>query len=121
PSAHLDAESEAVLLRTLRRLAETALVVVVAHRDAVVEVADQVVEVRASGTGGVAASDPPGPDAALATPAVPPAAPRGARVATSTDEVEDPARWGVRTGTVLGALSVTSGVALTATAAWLIT
>ncbi|WP_202977743.1 hypothetical protein [Nocardioides daphniae] len=47
PSAHLDAESEAVLLRTLRRLAEQSLVVVVAHRDTVVAAADRVVEVAA--------------------------------------------------------------------------
>lgn len=122
PSAHLDAESEAVLLRTLRRLADDSLVVVVAHRDAVVEVADQVVEVaappqQAPVTAPLAAGSTP----ATVTTTVPDEARRGARIDAVGDEAVEPARWGVRTGTLLGALSVASGVALTATAAWLIT
>ena len=39
PTAHLDDETEAVLLDTLRRLARRSTVVVVAHRDAVVAAA----------------------------------------------------------------------------------
>ncbi|MBE7325652.1 thiol reductant ABC exporter subunit CydD [Nocardioides sp. Y6] len=125
PSAHLDTESEAVLLRTLRRLADDALVVVVAHRSAVVDAADQVLEVAPSP---VAATTPVlDASTALDVTAVADTGPgsqgasRGARVTTTDDGDLEPARWGVRTGTVLGALSVASGVALTATAAWLIT
>lgn len=117
PSAHLDAETEGVLLRTLQVLARTSLVVVVAHRDAVVQVADQVVEVLPAGR-----STTPEQEEAVAEEleaALVPDAP--ARVAPVDEEPSEPARWGVRTGTVLGALSVASGVALTATAAWLIT
>src|SRR5690606_34969054 len=113
PSAHLDAESEAVLLRTLRRLAASALVVVVAHRDAVVAKADEVVEVPATPRTAEADDDTDLTGAADGQ--------RGARVSRAVEQSEEPARWGVRTGTLLGALSVSSGVALTATAAWLIT
>ncbi|WP_110240131.1 thiol reductant ABC exporter subunit CydD [Nocardioides gilvus] len=110
PSAHLDAASEAVLLRTLRRLADRCLVVVVAHREQVVEAADHVVHVPAPiASAGVAVETPPL------------AAPRRARQVTISDDAVEPTRWGVRTGTLLGGLSVASGVALTATAAWLIT
>src|SRR5690606_19537224 len=42
PSANLDEASEAVLVRTLRREAQERLVVVVAHRPALVAAADQV-------------------------------------------------------------------------------
>ena len=122
PSAHLDAETEAVLLRTLRRLADQALVVVVAHREAVVEAADQVLEVPGATTGGA-----PQPRSTVAQ--APPAeevgevqAPPAVRPAPVDDHDQAaPSRWGIRTGTLLGALSVASGVALTATAAWLIT
>ena len=44
PSAHLDEETEQVLLETLALLAQRSLVVVVAHRPAVLAAADRVVE-----------------------------------------------------------------------------
>jgi ATP-binding cassette, subfamily C, bacterial CydCD len=109
PTAHLDAQTEAVLLDTLRDLARRACVVVVAHRPAVVEAADQAV-----------ALPPP-------TPVEPTPASR-ATSAPSTRPAEMPpgvepetARSRAWLGTLLGTLSVASGVALTATAAWLIT
>lgn len=119
PSAHLDAVTEAVLIGTLRLLSQDRLVVVVAHRQAVVDAADQVLDV-------IAPAEP-----ALTTPDVdatvdgslqaPETSVRG-RVATSSTATDlVPSRFGVRTGALLGALSVLSGVALTATAAWLIT
>ena len=109
PTAHLDAETEAVLLDTLRRLARRSTVVVVAHRDAVVAAADHEVRLPA-----------PAPVAAPAHDEVP--ATEATRVPeTAADVADRPARWGLRTGTLLGALSTASGVALTATAAWLIT
>ncbi|QCX27773.1 thiol reductant ABC exporter subunit CydD [Nocardioides jishulii] len=113
PSAHLDSESEAILLDTLRRLAQDALVVVVAHRDTVVASADRVVAVIPP------ARHPAPADTDLTDLAT--AASQAARPVPVVELDDEPARWGVRTGTLLGALSVTSGVALTATAAWLIT
>ncbi|MET1060593.1 MAG: thiol reductant ABC exporter subunit CydD, partial [Nocardioides sp.] len=112
PTAHLDAETEAVLLETLRRLARRATVVVVAHRDAVVAAADHEVRLPA-----------PAPAPLPEHPEVPARdRRRTGEPSTVVDEVADPpSRWGLRTGTLLGALSVASGVALTATAAWLIT
>ncbi|WP_110183245.1 thiol reductant ABC exporter subunit CydD [Nocardioides solisilvae] len=119
PSAHLDRETEAVLLRTLRVLARDSLVVVVAHRDAVLDAADRVVELRAPEPAG--APPPAGPTASCDAEG-PAAARPGARERDAApDAAPAPARFGLRTGTLLGALSAASGVALTATAAWLIT
>jgi ATP-binding cassette, subfamily C, bacterial CydCD len=119
PSAHLDAATEAVLLATLRSLARTSLVVVVAHRAAVAAVADQVLTVRAS--------DPPTHVPPVDVPpadALPVEERTGGPVALPEPALDVPvgrARFGTRTATLLGTLSVASGVALTATAAWLIT
>ena len=44
PTAHLDEETEQVILETLALLAQRSLVVVVAHRPAVLAAADRVVE-----------------------------------------------------------------------------
>lgn len=119
PSAHLDAATERILLDTLQHLAATRLVVVVAHRESVVEVADAVVTVVAPSDaeplpGTVALADR-NDTAATTTPARP--------AVRSLAELPDlvPVRFGLRTGALLGAGSVLSGVALTATAAWLIT
>ncbi|MCP3423909.1 thiol reductant ABC exporter subunit CydD [Nocardioides pinisoli] len=116
PSAHLDEETEQVLLDTLALLARRSLVVVVAHRPAVLAAADRVVElvpvpatVADAGTGAAAVPDVVRHDAAP----VP-------RTVAAVDD-EDRPRWGMRTATALGALSTASGVALTATAGWLIT
>ena len=59
PSAHLDEETEQVLLETVAALARTCLVVVVAHRPAVLAAADRVVhlEPAAGGGGGARTSD----------------------------------------------------------------
>jgi ATP-binding cassette, subfamily C, bacterial CydCD len=115
PSAHLDAETERILLETVTRLARTSLVVVVAHRPAVLDAADWVVALEAapSGRAEVAAdrTDPP------AEPAM---CRHRAPAATDAEDDVRP-RWGLRTATLLGALSTASGVALTATAGWLIT
>lgn len=109
PTAHLDAETEAVLLETLRRLARRATVIVVAHREAVVAAADHEVRLPA-----------PVPAPVPEHTEVP--TPDRKRTDELAPEVADPApRWGLRTGILLGALSSAAGVALTATAAWLIT
>ncbi|WP_416958667.1 hypothetical protein ACNKF0_10120 [Nocardioides sp. T5] len=118
PSAHLDEETEQVLLDTLALLARRSLVVVVAHRPAVLAAADRVVElspapvparVTAPGT------DPAEPEVVRRRPTAAPEV-----VGAEPDDAGRP-RWGMRTATVLGALSTASGVALTATAGWLIT
>lgn len=106
PTAHLDDATEDVLLRTLVDLARDRAVVVVAHSPRVVALADHLVELPAPAAAPVTA----GADV------------RPTRPATAAAEVDvEPPRFGERTGLLLGAASVASGVALTATASWLIT
>ena len=107
PTAHLDEATEHVLLAAVRSLAEHSLVVVVAHREAVLAAADLVVELL--------------PRTTEAAPAVSVTVPAARPVATEPDDVPPPAVWAGPLATVLGVLSTASGVALTATAAWLIT
>ena len=57
PSAHLDEETEQVLLETITALARTSLVLVVAHRPAVLAAADRVVALSPVPAAGVAAHD----------------------------------------------------------------
>ena len=110
PTAHLDPVTERVIADTVLELAATRAVVMVAHRPAMIALADRVLSLTAVGV--------PARDA----PLVPPTRP-----ATVVPPVERPAPTpedGVaRTlaiSTVLGALASASGVALTATAGWLI-
>jgi ATP-binding cassette, subfamily C, bacterial CydCD len=121
PTAHLDAETEEVLLDTMRWLAKRSTVVVVAHRPAVARAADRVLSLPASAHLGSAARGP-----------VTPATDHGSAAASERHRAEpisppppaDPEASGIRgttAGVALGTLSVASGVALTATAAWLIT
>ena len=49
PSASLDEESESVLIRTLKRQSEARLVLVVAHRPAVTEAADRILQLSGDG------------------------------------------------------------------------
>ena len=128
PSAHLDAVTEDVVAQTLVWLAERSSVVVVAHRPRLVELADHVVTVPAP--------DPSPPaDLALTTalgadPSLPGGSSRRVtRGSTARPDAPAPAPatepsdrvrlrlWG---GTLLGAAAAASGVALTATAGWLI-
>lgn len=136
PTAHLDAETEAVLLGTMRWLAERSTVVVVAHRPAVAEAADRVLSLPAPPQAALAAR---GTAAWAADPCVAPPAevprPGGSQNGSGSSEQHrtrptSTARASVRgpswsreaaVGVALGTLSVASGVALTATAAWLIT
>jgi ATP-binding cassette subfamily C protein CydCD len=119
PSAHLDEETERVLLDTLSRLARRSLVVVVAHRPAVLSAADRVVDLSRD----LALPPPPGVAADRTRSTAPPATRRhpAAARADLAEPADDRPRWGLRTATLLGALSTASGVALTATAGWLIT
>ncbi len=133
PSAHLDQETEQVLLDTVAHVARTRLVVVVAHREAVLAAADRVVRLEPVGAAAakVAAHDIPATKVAAPDTAGPandvvcrhrePGRPPAVRATADAGGDEAPPRWGLRTATVLGALSTASGVALTATAGWLIT
>ncbi|WP_082600666.1 thiol reductant ABC exporter subunit CydD [Nocardioides sp. Soil777] len=109
PTAHLDEATERVLLAAMRTLADHALVVVVAHRPQVLDAADRVVELLPRAT-------EPAPAIAV-TVSAPPTPP----VAAEPDDVPLPAAWAGPLATLLGVLSTAAGVALTATAAWLIT
>jgi len=134
PTAHLDATTEAVILDALRLLARRSTVVVVAHRQAVVDAADRVVAIPA-------ARPAPGVSASASTPSSAGAhvlaGPAAAEVrrfraypGQGSGQRTEPAAAGARRaparrlrlvlGAVLGYLSSLSGVALTATAGWLI-
>ncbi len=121
PTAHLDPVTEQVIADTLVWLAARSAVVVVAHKPTLVALADRVVTVPA----------PPAPAVETRAPVVEHPAPvvepvetRGV-VSTSsttggvpTSSTSERLRlWG---GAALGALAAASGVALTATAGWLI-
>lgn len=117
PSAHLDPATEQVLLRTLRRLARHATVVVVAHRQAVVDAADHVITLAAP------EAEDRQDSAASALPGHPESVPGGARAAaTANGPGENPvhARRRLALATLLATGASLSGVALTATAGWLI-
>jgi ATP-binding cassette subfamily C protein CydCD len=116
PTAHLDAETEQVMLAALTRLAQHTTVVVVAHRPAIVEAADHVVTLTR-------------PEAAPRTTPPPLQVAQNASVQATTapgagDQFEPPAPAGVRGRLALAIALATgasaSGVALTATAGWLI-
>ena len=122
PTAHLDALTESVIADTVTELGRRSCVVVVAHRDALVERADHVVEVPLRNVPAQRSARPPVPvragvgDGTTSTPSPvpPPASP------TSPDQPPDRARARLALGSALGALAAASGVALTATAGWLI-
>ena len=112
PTAHLDPLTEHVIADTLVELARERAVVVVAHRDSLVELADLVVHL-------------PEPRVELPPEERPVGAPRAVPVVDLPED--DPAddapaarRRGLALPTLLGALASASGVALTATSGWLI-
>ncbi|SDC16400.1 thiol reductant ABC exporter subunit CydD [Nocardioides lianchengensis] len=108
PTAHLDALTEQVIADTVVELGRTSAVVVVAHRPALVALADHVIELSA-----------PTPRAAVSHPPV--VVPERWTAHRSPEPAADrPPRGGLLGSTVLGALASLSGVALTATAGWLI-
>ncbi|CAN5122461.1 thiol reductant ABC exporter subunit CydD [soil metagenome] len=119
PTAHLDDLTEMVIADTVVELGRDAAVVVVAHRPSLIALADHLVEVPAPAA-------PAG--AAPATAARPTLEFPGDAAARPSVRVIDPSSespapdsiWGLRFATVVGALASVSGVALTATAGWLI-
>lgn len=109
PTAHLDDLTEQVIADTILDLARNRAVVVVAHRPRLVDLAERRVELPAPL---VAAVAPRRAGVVRAVP-IPPATERPA-------EPGGAERRGLLGATVLGALASASGVALTATAGWLI-
>ena len=106
PTAHLDALTEHVVADTLVELARTRAVVVVAHRPALVSLADHVVHIA-------------GP-----TASIPEATEPTTHVATApVAPLEQTASYRLTSlllPTVIGALASAAGVALTACSGWLI-
>ncbi|MBF4765783.1 thiol reductant ABC exporter subunit CydD [Nocardioides islandensis] len=109
PTAHLDDLTERVIADTIVELGRESAVVVVAHRAAIVALADRTLELgRPAAPQGSAPPAPSEPRAAAPTPPRAPAEPVS----------RDP--WPLWASTLVGALASASGVALTATAGWLI-
>ncbi|WP_183100361.1 thiol reductant ABC exporter subunit CydD, partial [Nocardioides pelophilus] len=115
PTAHLDELTERIIVDTVHELGRRSAVVVVAHKPALVAIADHRIELTAPARVPV-----PIPVADRGPrPAVAPAAAAAASPAEPTTGLLRPAR-GFLGSTVIGALASASGVALTATAGWLI-
>ncbi len=106
PTAHLDEVTEQVLLEVVRTLAGRALVVVVAHRPAVLAAADLVVDLHPRAPATPPAMSPATrttvPDVAVRVPAARPAPPE-------PEDVPPPAAWAGPLATVLGVLSTAAG------------
>jgi ATP-binding cassette, subfamily C, bacterial CydCD len=126
PSAHLDAQSERVMVETLSWLARRSTVVVVTHSPVVLAAADHVVRLRpaatpADSTGSVAATPAGSTRLGAATPATPAgsAGSVAATPATPAGSAGSGRRWVL--AVALGILASASGVALTVTSGWLIT
>ncbi|HSP60621.1 MAG TPA: thiol reductant ABC exporter subunit CydD, partial [Ornithinimicrobium sp.] len=105
PTAHLDELTEQVIADTIVSLGQHRGVVVVAHRPALVELADVLLQLPA-------AVPPPARTAAAPSSRLPTLAP--------APEGPPGSSPGLALPTLLGALASASGVALTATAGWLI-
>jgi ATP-binding cassette, subfamily C, bacterial CydCD len=111
PTAHLDQLTEQIIADTIVDLGRRGAVVVVAHRPAIVALADHVLALPARAPAGGTPSPGPVPRTPSRRPApdrlpTPPPAPASYR-----------RLWG---SALLGGLASTAGVALTATAGWLI-
>lgn len=102
PTAHLDPDTERVIADTVRDLGRRSAVVVVAHRPALVAAADRVVTL-------------PVPE-----PVLPVRVASEAARPTPPPRPAEEKRHGLGLPTILGGLASASGVALTATAGWLI-
>ncbi|MGY0389357.1 thiol reductant ABC exporter subunit CydD [Nocardioides sp. WG-D5] len=117
PTAHLDPDTERIIADTVTDLARDRAVVLVAHRPALIEIADQVitlsaetVEVAGETVEAVADTAEMADESRVSSPTTTDSA------ATTTGSARV-ALWG---SAVVGGLSWASGVALTALAGWLI-
>ncbi|MFD5462096.1 thiol reductant ABC exporter subunit CydD [Kitasatospora sp. NPDC127059] len=113
PTANLDGDSEAAVVAAVRTLAEdpARTVLVVAHRPALLAVAEQRVRLAGASAG----AGTPGPVAALAHSGRPTAAP-----AVPEEPEAEPAAPRLALSVLLGALALGSAVALMATSGYLI-
>ncbi|HSK60306.1 MAG TPA: ATP-binding cassette domain-containing protein, partial [Actinomycetospora sp.] len=126
PTAHLDADAERAVVTELRALARAgALVVAVAHREALRAGADRVVDLGGS-AGSVAANGRFAASTRANSPLAPSTPPangefRRLEAANSAFAAAAPKPWrGLPGAVVLGVGAALAGVALTASAAWLI-
>ncbi len=131
PSANLDAGTETLVAETVRRLARGgATVLLVAHRTALVAVADRVVELvsgapaalplpTVGGLGAVATGARPGSERS-APPEPVAVAPRSSAPLRWLWREAGPLRGRLGAAVALAALATLSGIALTACAAWLL-
>jgi ATP-binding cassette, subfamily C, bacterial CydCD len=128
PTAHLDPLTESVIAETVSWLGERSCVVVVAHRESLVALADHIVEVpmrrarvpSSEASGGAAAeAHEPGMVSAQTPPPAASPDPGCDRLPWRARILERPGAR-LTLGSALGALAAASGVALTATAGWLI-
>ncbi|MDT0201772.1 thiol reductant ABC exporter subunit CydD [Nocardioides sp. AE5] len=121
PSAHLDADSERIIIEVIRYLAETSTVVVVAHRDAVVAAADTVIDLGTASRHEL--TDSVAESARIDGPVRQHVPTRRLTASTRADSAPDGSAhtgglWALTV--LLATLAAASGVALTATAGWLI-
>ena len=107
PTANLDGKTEEGVLAAVRRLMAGRTVLIVAHRPALLALADRVVHTGPGGVGMTTASVGPGTDVVVA--------PLGQTVAMAR-----PAARRVAYATLLGAGAVLADIGLIGTAAWLI-
>ncbi|MBC7277745.1 thiol reductant ABC exporter subunit CydD [Nocardioides sp.] len=134
PTAHLDPDTERIIADTVTDLARHCAVVLVAHRQTLIDLANHVITLSAETSRASAEKSLPSPEASLASPETSLASSQMATGDASTDagdastdagdastDVPDAsarvALWG---SAVVGGLSWASGVALTALAGWLI-
>ncbi|WP_183092774.1 thiol reductant ABC exporter subunit CydC [Nocardioides stalactiti] len=114
PTAHLDDLTERIIVETVIALGRRSAVVVVAHKAAMIAAADHLIELVAPDRDRAdlpVVATPRNEDRPI-TRAAPPPLP---------DAIEPPTgSRGLAVSTVVGALASASGVALTATAGWLI-
>lgn len=121
PTAHLDPDTERIIADTVTDLARDRAVVLVAHRETLIDIADQVITLSA---------DPPAETVEAAAETAEMADESGVSAPTTTDSAataddsaatsEGSARRALWGSAVVGGLSWASGVALTALAGWLI-
>ncbi|MEU4453220.1 thiol reductant ABC exporter subunit CydD [Nocardioides sp. NPDC023903] len=129
PTAHLDPDTERIIADTVTDLARDRAVVLVAHRQALIDIADQVitvpvealpaetVEVAAETAEAVAETAEVADEGGVSSPTT---ADSPATTHDSAATSEDSARGALWGSAVVGGLSWASGVALTALAGWLI-
>ncbi|MGV3564358.1 MAG: thiol reductant ABC exporter subunit CydD [Nocardioides sp.] len=127
PTAHLDPVTTRVLTDTIAELGRTRGVVVVAHDPAVVAVADRELRLPARGAGRVAqdarervVGPRPAPRPVDRAGSRHSDVPQGAGGSTPDTSTDGSNTRGLALATLLGTLASLSGVALTATAGWLI-